>query len=446
MPFRRWVASSRRDAADDAGRRHPVTDAATSYEDLDPGVAAWLVTDAGLAAVRTATEVLRSVTDPVQRATQLRRSVDPDRAAVALQVAAALDRLAARGADTAGLLVTRVGAEQASDPVVAAWRAQRYLGADVWDLCAGIGGDALALGAVAGSLTCVERSAARATLLRHNLAVRGVDAEVVVADALEVRATPGAWLHADPGRRVGERRIRSLRATQPPVDTLLAAHRDAPACGVVVGPGVDLHDPALPSDAEVEFVQRGDQLVEAVLWLGALRGDRRRAVATATLLDPRTGSHETRSRSEEHRHLPVGQLGDHLVEVVPAAVRARLHDRLGDELPVPTRRLARRRALLTTDGAPPRSRWYRARPILGVLPPRPKAVRRWLRDHVDGPVELVVHGLDLQVDGWWRALGQPPRGPQGVRIELVRRDDDAVAVVTDARLDPRSADDGPQPA
>jgi hypothetical protein len=410
-----------------------VTSAPAWHEDLDPALAAWLVTDDGRAAVGDATELVRSIADPVRRATLLRRSVsDPDQAALALQVATALDRLAARGIDTSGLLVTRVAAEQASDPVVAAWRAQRYLGVEVWDLCAGIGGDAVAIGAVASSLTCVERSVSRATLLRHNLGVRGVDAEVLVADALEVTPPVTAWIHSDPGRRVGERRVRALRDTQPPVDALLAAHRDAPAVGVVVGPGVDLGDPAMPPDAEVEFVQRGDQLVEAVLWLGALRSDGGRALATATLLDPTTGDHVSRTRSEEQRALPVGALGDHLVEVAPAAVRARLHDRLGAELPVAARRVARRRALVTTDGAPPPSRWYRARPILAVLPPRPRAVRRWLRDHDAAPVELAAHGVDVQLDAWWRELGQPHRGPQGIRIELVRRDDDAVALVTDA--------------
>jgi hypothetical protein len=455
-------------------------------EDLTPQVASWVVTDVGLEAVALATELLDrrdavpddSATTMLTIVTELRRHVpDPDRAAAVLQLATARVRARGRFAHADSLLFTRAGLEQASDPLVAAWRARRYLGADgadVWDLCAGVGSDALSLGRVASPLTLVELSAARAALLRHNLAVSGIDAEVLTGDALEVRPPAQAWLHADPGRRRGERRVRRLGAMLPPVDTLLATHRDAPAIGVVVGPALDWDDPALPEDAEVEFIQRGDQLVEAVLWLGALRGAGdddggdgrsgdgrgagddhrggggtgfavgRHVRATATLLpDIRLGGTElvtpiataTRAAGQRAAPLAVGPLGSQLVEAVPAAVRARLHDHLVAALAGEghaVRRVARRRALLTSDGTLPASPWYRARPIVTVLPARPKAVRAWLRTADPGPVELVLHGVDVDVDTWWRGLGRPPRGPQGVRIELVRRDDDTIAIVTTA--------------
>jgi hypothetical protein len=421
-------------------------------EDLAPHVASWVVTDVGLEAVTLATDLLDrrdpgsdgSTTTPLTVVSELRRHVpDPDLATAVLQLAAARVRARDRFADADSLLFTRAGLEQASDPLVAAWRARRYLGADVWDLCAGLGSDALALGRVATHLTLVELSAARVALLRHNLAAAGIDADVRIADALDVDPPVGAWLHADPGRRRGERRVRRLGATLPPVDALLATHHGAPAIGVVVSPAIDWDDPAFPADAEVEFIQRGDHLVEAVLWLGALRGDDRRVRATATLLpDVRLGGGEVvpiatarRSAVQQGVPLAVGPLGSHLVEAAPAAVRARLHDHLVATLAdgrSAVRRVARRRALLTSDGELPTSPWYRARPILTVLPARPKAVRAWLRTADPGPVELVLHGVDADVTTWWRGLGRPPRGPQGVRIELVRRDDDTVAVVTAA--------------
>ena len=57
-------------------------------------------------------------------------------------------------------------------------------------------------------------------------------------------------------------------------------------------------------------------------------------------------------------------------------------------------------------------------------------VRRWLAGHDHGPMELVLHGVRVEPVAWWRELGRPPRGPGGIRIELVRRDHDQVAVIT----------------
>jgi hypothetical protein len=63
-------------------------------------------------------------------------------------------------------------------------------------------------------------------------------------------------------------------------------------------------------------------------------------------------------------------------------------------------------------------------------------VRRWLRDRDVPPLELAVHGLEVDVAAWWRELGRPPRGPTGWRLALVRLDDGAVAIVTGAGTTP----------
>jgi hypothetical protein len=79
---------------------------------------------------------------------------------------------------------------------------------------------------------------------------------------------------------------------------------------------------------------------------------------------------------------------------------------------------------------PPASPWYRVRPVIEVLPARPAPIRRWLSGSDHGPMELVLHGVSADPTAWWRQLGRPPRGPGGIRIELVRRDEDAIAIVT----------------
>lgn len=327
-----------------------------------------------------------------------------------------------RWPDADRLLFTREGLEQASDPDVSAWRARRYLEADaIVDLCAGLGGDTLALAVGGRRVTAVDLDPGRLTLLRHNAAVRGVDVRPVAGDALVARRPAGAWVHVDPSRRDGTRRLRALRDHRPAVPALVAVHRGAPALGVVLSPAVDLTDPDLP-DGELEFIALDGRVIEAVVWSGALR--RTGVRASATLLP--SGDH--RSRSGPSPALPVGAVGTHLLEVTPAAVRARLHTGIGAELGA--RRIAGRRALLTVDEWPAPSAWYRVRTVEAVLSTRVKVLRRWLHSASEQPLEIATHGLSVDPDALWRALGRPLRGPQGRRLDLVRTDDGAITVIS----------------
>jgi hypothetical protein len=415
--------------------------------ELTAEVATWLRSEPGLASVAAATADLDDGLDALTVGTRLRtRGLDPGRAAAVLGAAEGRRRARERWPDAERLLFTPTGLEQASDPAVASWRAGRLTGgprpsavggagepagADgrpVWDLCAGLGSDAMALAAAGAEVTAVDLDPGRLRLLEHNASRRGLRIRTLEADALTAPVPADALVHADPSRRDVGRRVRRLADHHPAVGRLLAARSDAPGIGVVLSPAVDLDDPDLPAAAELEFIAIGNELKEAVAWVGEPRAAG--AVASATLLPD--GHH--RSRGERRAPLPVRDVGGHLVEVAAAAVRARLHDEIGAE--VGAGRVARRRALLTTDDPPPASPWYRVRPVLEVLPARPKVVRSWLRGVAGVPVEIVVHGLPADPGEWWRRLGRPRRGPQGLRIELVRTDDGAQAVVTDVRPPP----------
>ncbi len=401
----------------------------------------WLVGAAGQAAVAGATAGLDAGRPELTVATALRREgLDPERAALTLDAASTRRRARATFPDAEQLLLTREALEQASDPLVSAWRAARIAqvlapGGVVLDLCAGAGGDTLALAAAGLSVRAVERDPLRAALLAHNARTRNLDVEVVLADLDDVEVPRGAIVHVDPSRRRDGRRVRRLRDHEPEVPRVLARVRPAAAgIALTLSPAVDLDDPDLPADAEVGFVQRHGELHETTVWLGVLRAttgagtssSRVPARASATLLPEGL----SRLRAERAPRLAVGPIGAHLIEVAPAAVRARLHDELGAQ--VGARRVATRRALLSVDTAPPPSPWYRSRAVQAVLPARPPVVRRWLRAVETCPVELVLHGFEADLDAWWRALGRPPRGPDGRRIELIRTDDGAFAVVTDA--------------
>lgn len=409
--------------------------------DLAIEVARWLVDREGLAAVASVTAALDGGADELTVARRLRDDVGPpDRRAAALSAAVARRRARPRWPDADRLLFTRTALEQASDPAVSAWRARRLAGdRTVEDRGCGVGGDTLALADAGADVLAIDHDAGRLVLLEHNAGVRGVVVRTRVADALTHPVPRGGPVHADPGRRVGERRVRTLADHRPSVPALLA-HLDVVVRGagvaVALSPAVDLDDPGLPSAAELEFVQVAGDLVESVLWTGGLRnaGDQ----ASATLLAPDGSVRAQRGRGPRGPDLPVGSIGDAVLDVAPAAVRARLHDELGAE--VGARRLAQRRALLTVDGDPPVSPWWRVRPVAAVLPARPAAVRRWLATAEPRPVELVRHGLDVDLTVFRRGLGRPPGGPSGWRVELVRLDRGATAIVTDASHLPGASD------
>ncbi len=392
--------------------------------DIDAATATWLTSPAGLDEVATTTARLDAGTPALHVAQWLReRGHDQRRTSAVLGAATARRRARDRWPDADQLLFTREALEQASDPQVARWRARRLAveGRPVMDVCAGIGGDALALAELGARVMAVDHVPGRLVLLEHNARVRGLEVATHVADALATSAPPGWWVHADPGRRRGERRVRALREHLPPVPDLVARFGAAPGVGIVLSPAVDLDDPDLP-DGELEFVQLAGSLVEAVVWLGEARQG---GVRTSCTLLPDELHLERRGAPTP---LPVAGIGEHLVEVAPAAVRARLHDELGER--IGAHRVSSNRALLTLDDPPPASPWYETRRVEAVLPAHGKAVRRWLRSAPPLPLEIVMHGVDGSPERWWRDIGRPPRGPVGRRLELIRTGDGALAVVT----------------
>lgn len=394
-------------------------------------LARWAV-GPGLEVIGEVAAELADGADALQLGTRLRERLDPTRAAFATAAAATRLRAVAQGIEGAEhLVLTRESLEQASHPAAARWRARRVGDASedvvgevaIQDRCAGTGGDAVAL-ARHGPVLAIERDPGRAVLAEHRAAVLQRPVTVHVGDALDPTVgCAGAIVHADPDRRDHTgRRARTLAEHQPTVDLLLAATDAAAGRLVTVAPGVAWDDPQLPTDAEVVFLQHGSDLLEAVLCTGAARQPAARA--TAVLVD---AGHARTRRVGDAADLPVGEVGAVLLVPAPALVRARLHDAVGAELGA--RRLARHRALLTADAAPD-SPWVDVEVVEAVLPARPAALREHLRADPDRRVEVVLHGMGVDVPSWLRAAGRPATGPDDLRVHLVRRDDDAVAILT----------------
>jgi SAM-dependent methyltransferase len=335
-------------------------------------------------------------------AKRARSLATPDVAAAALATAFARRRAhASKKFERPDVMCfTRAGYEQASSSAVAAHRSGRFAGLDrVYDLCCGIGSDAIALAKSARSVIAVDldpdalacaANNARAFGVAERIRFERADAEVV--PLLDARA-----VFADPSRRQGHVRTRDGDAYQPALRVLLERARDiadARLC-VKVAPGLDVDAPELrqalqDASLEVEFVSERGVCKEAVLWCGAFaRGD---GMRRATVIDP-DGIHVLDGDPEIGPS--VGPLSAFVGEPDSAVIRAGL---IGPACESDGACALDPRVAYVTAADPkagPFVRWYRVR---DSMPFGVKRLRSYLRERSVGEVVVKTRAFPIRPD------------------------------------------------
>ena len=300
--------------------------------------------------------------------------------------------------------------EQASSAVVAAHRAQRFVGPTL-DLCCSVGGDLLAL--PDGSVG-VDLDEARLLLARANADVLGRQVSLVRADVTALRLPAGADVFVDPARRAGGRRVFDPRAYAPPLDTVLSWRGRVRSLGAKVAPGLDYD--LLPDDVEVEIVSLRGDVKEAVLWAGAARTGHRRQ---ATLLP--SGDVLV---DESVVTPPVRPAGLWLLEPDGAVVRAHLVALLARE--VDGWLLDETIAYISAATRVPTAygKWFE---VLEVLPFGLKALRERLRAYDAGPLVVKKRGTAVEPDVLRKQLKLT--GSREVTIVLTRSAGKQIALI-----------------
>lgn len=312
--------------------------------------------------------------------------------AAAVEVQLARWRAAGRfGARAATLWADREGLEMASAPAAAAWKARRLAGREgVVDLCCGIGGDLMHL-AAACPATGVDRSAARAWMAERNAGVT-----VRVGDACE---TPlGApFVHADPARRGGGRRLHTADELEPSLDALRAATAGARGVCIKLGPGMDLEPPHVGPEDEREFIAEHGTLTQQALWTGELAlhpgGTSATLACEGLTLHGAPGATPCRGDARWARMLAVPS---------PALERARLVHLVAGHAAEPAPGLG----VLTADEIPA-SPWLERHGVVATLPAREREVAAWLRAHGGGVPVVRTRGKACDPDAWLAALRSP---------------------------------------
>ena len=361
---------------------------------MDERIFAALLSAAGQRLLAAAGEADLSETARLSTISRLRRLAAPELVAAALETAILRRRAAAKFSHAAAMYFTREALEQATAEIVARHRARRFAGRGrVVDLGCGAGGDTIALAAVTDTVG-LDRDRLRLLMARENARAYGVDRRAVWlrADARDGGPVRVDAAFVDPARRTARgRRIFDAGAYDPPLPEVLRWRPRFAAMAVKVAPGIADEDIAgLPG--EVEFIAVGQELKEAVLWLGEIAGAGRRATILpegATLCagdDPPAG---------------VAPAGRVLIEPNTAVIRAHLIGTLAAQLGA--WQIDPSIAYLSADHAP-RTPFARAWQIERVLPFSVDGVRRHLRALGVGRVTVKKRGSPLEPEAFIRML------------------------------------------
>ncbi|MDQ1667067.1 MAG: hypothetical protein QOH75_3098 [Actinomycetota bacterium] len=301
------------------------------------------------------------------------------------------------GAQASSLYFTPDGLEQATRPVVAARRAQRFADAGVRrvaDLCCGIGGDLPHLAAAASNgAVGVDRDPLTCAVAAANLEVLGLAERVEIrcaeAAAADLAGIDGVFL--DPARRGSRGRTFDPAAYSPPYSFVLELAERVPASAAKLAPGIP--HAVLPRGAEAEWVSVDGDLVECAVWFGPLSsGVTRRATilpAAATL----TGDGTVRAAG--------GPVGRYLYEPDAAVIRAGLvadvATQLGGHLLDPT-------IAYVTGDTRANSPFATGYEVLDVLPFSLKRLRTLLRARDVGRLTIKKRGSAIEPETLRRQL------------------------------------------
>jgi len=329
---------------------------------------------------------------------RLRRYLAPDESAAVLEQVQLRAKAKRRFPNADRMLFTDAGLQQATHPAVAAYRAQRYAGWKVvGDMGCGIGSDTIALSRVAERVVGVDRDPVRLCFANHNACADSDRANTHFAWA-DARRPPfpvyNAALFFDPSRRTASgKRIYQPQAYEPPLAHLHRIFGAAEALGIKVAPGMSFAD--VPWAEEIEVTSFAGEVKEAVLWCGALAtpGIHRRA----TVLP----DGDSVTDGESCPECPVRPPGRFIYEPDGAVIRAGLVQQIGNTLDL--WQLDRRIAYLSGDT------WRSSPFVQGFeidehLPFNLKGIRRRLREHGVGVLEIKKRGVNLDPDAFRRRL------------------------------------------
>jgi hypothetical protein len=333
---------------------------------------------------------------------ELRRRYPDDLVRAAMSLSELRQRAAAKFSRAAEMWFDRQGLEQSTSEAVARHKAKRFA-ARVWDLCCGIGGDAIALAERCAEVIVVDHTPAATLRAVWNAEVYGV------ADRLRPRCTAvesvltdvdGELVHIDPDRRPGSGgRAMRIEDYAPSLDVLRTFQQTARGGAIKVSPASNFGGKF--RDVEIELISLHGECKEATVWFGELAGT---APFRATVLP----SGESLAGHPLEVAAPVRPLDRYLFDPDPAVVRAGLVDLLASKLGLS--RLDPAEEYLTGP-QPIDSPFVQSFAVEAELPNNERQIRDALRKSSFGELEIKCRHVPIEAESLRRRLPLPGHEP-----------------------------------
>ena len=352
-----------------------------------------------------------------------RKLAEPDLVAAAVRIVESRRDGAAKFTRSDRMWFSAQGLEQATAEVVARHKAQRFAAegrdAIIIDLCSGIGGDSVAIGA-SNQVIAVDLDPAMALRAGWNAGVYDVSAQVrpITARAEDFAVPPRAWLHIDPDRRVSApKKTNAVAEYAPGLAAMLGWVETTRGGAIKLGPASDFAAHFGGPNFEVELVSLRGECKEATAWFGdrATPGVRRRATV---LPNGATWTDQDGAAAGSSRIVAAGPLDRWVFDPDPALIRAGLLD--GFARAHEWNRIEPGVDLLT---GPERSSspLVTSFEVVDLFPLDLKVLRREVAARGLGILEIKTRGLAVRPEAYRAQLR--PKGPNGATWILVGRRD-----------------------
>lgn len=324
--------------------------------------------------------------------TVLRREFPDDVVRAAISLRELRRRADAKFSRAGQMWFDRQGLEQSTAETIARYKSRRFEGR-VWDLCSGIGSDALALGEHC-EVIAVDRNPAACLRAQWNAEVYGVGQRVQTqcSDVLELPEIKGL-VHIDPDRRPGSTgRVSRIEDYVPNLEFLQNLTTRCAGGAIKLSPASNFGG-KFP-DAEIELISLNGECKEATVWFGDLA---RPPFFRATVLP----SGATIAGHPLEVAVAVVPIGRYLYDPDPAVVRSGLLDVLADQIGL--QRLDAAEEYLTSDDLI-HSPFVQTFEVLTNLPNNERDLKGWLRSSDVGPLEIKCRHIPIRADELRRKL------------------------------------------
>ncbi len=355
----------------------------------------------------------------------LRRSCSPEESRAVMALRSLRKRAAGSGRFPQELaqkmLATDKLLQQASSMRLAIWKGRQFaemlrtsragtadsakLVPEVWDLCCGLGGDAIGLALAGLRVRGVDSDPAAVLCATHNAIAAGVDdlCRFELADVEQLDLPAGTAVHIDPDRRASGRRSIEFADFSPGEQFLAHLAGRTVAGAMKLPPGADAAELQSIQAGLFEYVSEAGICKQLVAWWHAdqAAGDggpqRRATVLTGSLEDPRATSIEAGVAP----YAPIREPGQWLVEPDPAIVAAEAVDDLAAAHDL--WRIAIGLPWLFGDRVV-RTLLASCFEVLADVPGRKRDIAKAVRKLGGGCVEVKTRGVKLDTDSLQRQL------------------------------------------